>query len=1121
MKELYINDKRVVLAEDTYFPFQQKVSSLDDFTIIGIPSSKTINIPVCVDNDEIFGHIASITRHTASNSNDLIGISFNQTKRVGYKLYDNSQIISEGIIIINNITNTDYEIQLFDKLTDLIEEFSEVDMDTLNLIINDEVFTGRTTADFIKSLNDTPTELKVLVNKSSNDLYKNAIVSNGSTLIKQELPIEMSDIQFRTIKNYNFEYAVPLTTVVNSINASYDDVIEIDETAESIFNETHLLLGKVGLIQDIQEYTAVGTNDLPNSEGNTTSITNGENDFEFKTSTPEFIGVENGKYKLNIPFQLVFTPMTPTAIIGSRADDPFTFYYIGAADGSYIGDLTIGAKFKVYNGATQIVISKASDFVIPCILGSNMVVETTSPTEIKRIIISGTYTTTIEYYPQLFPTYNKIYLSLDFNSLFTASNAYLAFKASTTYDDFVLSKLIGDSVVRFESTETARTGALVDGSTLFKKIKIRDFLINTCKFFNLGVKNNTGKLNIHRKYYTLTDESLPISNIIGLNVNNFDFSRLKLTQNTPDFDLINKYDTEYNKIWGEKVINTGYAIKKREKEINFGIGIPVLFTDYQSYAYDSFTNYRNAGYRRTNIGVTTGLSNGISFCFIQENAEPIWVSDDSQYETSMDESGNDIEFALYNEKMLYTDSTFKFPTLDDGSGSRLLLKHYTATPYKLDSEGNVIEALEINKSTINFAGIPDAKYPESSTHYNIFFKKYIQDIYDVNCHILDAELWIDGVFDPYKIYNYKNANYVVSEITEYDPTIPDVYNVKFLKVKELNNYLRNVQTLQYTITQTARFDIDLTDWIGNGVEYFYNQIQKSVGTPDSYSTTQTITSGSTTHFWDGVASTYTQTNQFSGTIYNDLLTKYKTINNRLYFTTQGGGYLDLYQSNPTTIYESGDELLLNYLGYNQYITLQGAGSKVTNFAIDDAKYYDIQYEEEVGGTYTWYCTFDFSAYVKAGLVPFNTTSKVKFWKFKLRVIHSGGSSEQDYTWDQLHYVQQVGYPYKFTRFTVKIENIPSIPSSTIEDNFYEPYIYASTATPDQPSWYISYDGTFVDPIRVYKNNQTIIFRLNGGVEYQFDSLAIPAAGIIGGDNSIDALNANLIDYKLKFTYSKI
>ena len=71
-KQLYINNKRLVIDEEqTYFPFSYKINTLEDVSIIGVPVSKTVTIPRCSQNDEIFGYIGELTRKTVGYTDNL------------------------------------------------------------------------------------------------------------------------------------------------------------------------------------------------------------------------------------------------------------------------------------------------------------------------------------------------------------------------------------------------------------------------------------------------------------------------------------------------------------------------------------------------------------------------------------------------------------------------------------------------------------------------------------------------------------------------------------------------------------------------------------------------------------------------------------------------------------------------------------------------------------------------------------------------------------------------------------------------------------------------------------------------------------------------------------------
>ena len=122
MKQLFIENKKVLIDENTYFPFTYKISDLENVNIINLPKSKTVNIPRCPQNDEIFGHIGEITRINVNSNDNKIGISFNQIKKCEYKLCNESVVIGTGLLIVNAVNDENYEIQLYDYLVKKLEE---------------------------------------------------------------------------------------------------------------------------------------------------------------------------------------------------------------------------------------------------------------------------------------------------------------------------------------------------------------------------------------------------------------------------------------------------------------------------------------------------------------------------------------------------------------------------------------------------------------------------------------------------------------------------------------------------------------------------------------------------------------------------------------------------------------------------------------------------------------------------------------------------------------------------------------------------------------------------------------------------------------------------------------
>lgn len=788
MKQLYLNNKRVVLNPDTYFPFTQKVSVLDDFTIIGMPASKTVTLPRCQENDEIFGYIAEITRIVSANSDNLIGVSFNQIRKVSYKLYSNSDIISEGIIRIVNITNDGYEIELYDKVIDLIETFSNEDgyLSELELILAGGNYLGYCNAQTIKTLSDANGELKVLANINTDETFDNAVVFT-TALTRATLPSPLTKLQFGTLKPYDFEYAVPLSTIVRSINWSFNDSIEMDATVSTLFDGVHMMLGSPRAEKESIIYTCP-SNAIGASFGNTSGLSNPSTPLEFKNTSGSWIGTKNGTYQMNLPFTLTFYPDTTPEYWGSRKDRP-TSALIGAMpDGTYYGDLTVDVYLASYDGGTLKHTGVKSTMNIKMVQGDNTEWESTGG-DVTKLTVSGYFPFTTEYYPELTdPSYNT-YIIVNISRLFSSPSAFLPFYGFGSGEDFTIIKTIDESYkVNFNNKGDVRSGIIVSGQNLFPKVTIRDFLIKAAKYFNLGISNNGGKILLNKKAYSISPDTLLVDDITGLEVNNFDFSRLILKTKQPTSSIVTEYVENTKRNWAEQVINTGYKIKTSKKEIDFGVGIPVLLNDFNAYGYGSFGSYNNSGYSRVNNGLTIGLKDDINFCYIQKNSQPLWVANDSLYEAGMVTGVTQVNFGLYNEKVKYSGGVFIQPVDDIGTGSRQLESYYTASPYTI-VDGVITKSLDLNKPEYNFANIPDVNYPESTTVYQTYHKKLVQDIYNVNTHIIDAKIWIDNVIDIYRVYNYRNTNYVISEISEYDPTEAGIYQVKLMRVNNITNYI--------------------------------------------------------------------------------------------------------------------------------------------------------------------------------------------------------------------------------------------------------------------------------------------------------------------------------------------
>lgn len=818
MKELYLNNKRLMMSDDTYFPFTQTVSNLEDFSIIGLLASKTISIPRTQQNDEIFGYIGQLNRIAVDDQDNQIGISFNQTKKANYQLYNNSVLISEGILTITGVNDNEYQIELWDKLVELIESLEgdkitgQGFLNNLDIIKSDNsIWSLESNAINIRDLNNTPAEVKPCFNikeydSTGKDAIVNYIPTTGTTYARKvELPYELTPIQFRSLKTWEMEYAIPLTTVFRSINYAYDNLIEVDSRLTPLFDELHLNLGSPkGLIEietvetKPESLGKMGNDDPVNRHWGpiapTTSLIQSIplNDF----TTNDNLMQKNGKYLIKVPLNIVFD--------FNSYDGSSSISYLSVWNNvQYLPNIPYGTKFgelfvDVWIKSTDPTDPNWINFtsakikvLIPLYYNTNTIVSKNSVGKIYKIELNHTIELPYEYYPNVSSFDNFNSLVFDFTNMWSNTMLF-AKKGWYFFYPYVTPTTLKGSIDY--SSLDFRTGDILKGQTLFPKLAIKDFIIQIAKYFNLGLMNDEGKLYLHQKDYKISPTAPIIKEISDMQISNFNFSTLRLSTEVSDNDLFKSYNDTTKKIYGEQIVNTGYSIKNTEKSIKFDVAIPSLIQDTSAYAYGEFCSYGNNGYSRVLNGVTQGLEDKVQIGYINILKEPISICNDTLYESCLIDNGiyvpTEVKFLMVNEHITYYQSTDKYtyPIEDYAGQSRLVQQHNTFSPYKFNTNGKVTNSLELNKSDYNYAGLTDDLYPLNSTHYQTYFKKLVTDMYDVNTTVLNTTMWVDEKIDVYNIINYRNSNYVIQEITEYDPTRPDFYEINLLRVNDVTNY---------------------------------------------------------------------------------------------------------------------------------------------------------------------------------------------------------------------------------------------------------------------------------------------------------------------------------------------
>lgn len=810
MKQLFIDKKRVIMGDDTYFPFTHLISDLENIDIIGLPSTKAVVIPRCVTNDEIFGHIADITRINFGTSDNKIGVSFNQIKQCEYALFDESVLISKGLILIDNITDTSYEITLYDYIIKKLEEL-EGDEETGQYFLNDLTLSKNSnplsfksnaanTKNIIENLNQ-PVIPVACIRDNNNDLDKKKIrcnTVNGSVtkIDTVDLPVECSSLQLKTLKSYEFNYATRLATTIEAINDKYGDIITIDPSVQSIFNDTYMLLNN----PKNEEKVVTNIHNLQSHTGTLPTVS-----YRVSTTGGTDVCNVNGNKVFNMNIEIIWQGDT-TSLIGGRKQDGFgtwnpEYHFETTPDGTIFSKIWI--KVGLSNNTKK---SNPAYYEVDLIKGVNTTfydVEVIEGTYVKGVILNTNLTFNLDFYPEFDSSLNNpTFMDLGIYNYDPGNPSYKWMIMDGMEDVIITNFSIKTGSTLTESALEFRSNDLVTTKKIMPKISIKNFIIQTVKFFNLDISLSNGKLLIGKKKYYVTNENLIIDNIDGISTNNITFSRLRLINSLPKSDILDAYKTKYKTTYGSKTINTGYSIKKSIKDITLEVSIPFLLRDYNSFAYHIFGAYMQGGYSRNTYGVIDELEGKLTFCYVKKVSETLYVTDDTPFEGGMNYLGitsTEQKFLHYNPNLtvntaLRDSDTNKFlfkNMADESYGFSTLSHYYSVTPYYFE-DGVITKSLELERPYINYANILDSEYPESSTLYYRYHRNMLIDKYNSNTHILSVSMYINGLLDIYKIYNYHNSYYIISEITEYDPTKPGIYEIKLMRVNDPNNYINNI-----------------------------------------------------------------------------------------------------------------------------------------------------------------------------------------------------------------------------------------------------------------------------------------------------------------------------------------
>ena len=787
MKRLIVNGIEIILDKGLTFPYSVKNFDLENPTLINIDKSKSIELKRCNTNDEAFGFIANNSRINTSTVSGS-GVLFNPIKKNNYQLLEDSELISEGIVNVLEANDKVIIIELYDAL---LEKFNELDDKYINDV---NLFTERKiNVDFIT----TPPEGIVPVfglddtSMSTTSILCRKYNGKHFVLDKVEIP-ESKPIDLQTFKSYDCRFATPVENMINKINEQWDI---IDNQYD--FEGLHLLSNKLTPFPYYNDRVVNVSTGGFNNAAPQGSISNGElNAFVLSDNLTTLA------QKINIISGVNFT---------LRSDNPSVTHLVRQLNsennartvssfnmGDYIGTLKVTTTLKFYKGSIN-VDNINSITNIDLLWGRNF---------LKRNNTDLVYTGKISSnFNVSIMDYDTFKIETHITNVVTPRNPgdnypndYMWFFRKVALHNIGARYSITSSHEMIETNSDKMNSNLkINTKSMLPKIKVKDFILALIKSFNLHTEIVNGKILLREKSFKYTAE-LPI-----INLNNTKQSRLINEQkiildNDKATDArLDNYKTKYDKAYGEQVVDLGYTINTKKKEIKLPFSIPFWQRGINYWAYGEYLDYNNGGYSRTPVGSFVGLKDKLTFGYLADVKSDLYVSDDSQNEII----DNDSEFGTYNEYLHYIPDSSNFrwtmrlpiiplnqivPTPYDTVSWKFPKLHYykvykTLSPYNF--KNNVIyKSLELNKPLESYGNVTNAVYSQESTHYNTYFANMFSQLYDQDAYIIEVDMLIKSKLDFETIFNWNNTDYIIYAIDEYEPQKVGVFRVKLIRVMD-------------------------------------------------------------------------------------------------------------------------------------------------------------------------------------------------------------------------------------------------------------------------------------------------------------------------------------------------
>lgn len=420
------------------------------------------------------------------------------------------------------------------------------------------------------------------------------------------------------------------------------------------------------------------------------------------------------------------------------------------------------------------------------------------------------------------------------NMLFTSTSPNSGEKVQVTPLPFYSKDIVLSSIDSGESISNRYISKEMLLSTSYSPC---DWLLSYCKKFGLYLKKDVVEDKIYimtRNNYYKRDEVIDIDKDIDYS-KSFDINPvycqngyLSLTDECVESKSYADYAQKTGKVYGQKVVNTGYEFNADVKELN---DKGVFKGSIQAKDVSQYLN------KRSSLGLLPYMYNGFKYN-LYENGDYTGATYEITY--LQDEITNvcepfDENFPNYDliSKPMFTDddgkgldtenvllffngytnvSQYKWYLTDDHSymyklnnnptwlmtfgeydmfGAKIANQITNFPRFSRWYEGNNWMIYSFDYGSPRYLYVPEFVNNDEANIYFNYFKTFYEDLYDVDTKVVDC--YVLGRFDEdsmRKFYWFNDATWRLNKVTDYNPTNHDTTKVQFVKVHNIND-MRN------------------------------------------------------------------------------------------------------------------------------------------------------------------------------------------------------------------------------------------------------------------------------------------------------------------------------------------